>query len=446
MSPTFKALNHPNYRLWLAGSVVSNVGTWMQRVAQDWLVLTVLTDNSGVAVGITTGLQFAPMLLFAPFAGSVVDRFSRRRILIGTQVGMGLLAALLGVLVVTDMAQLWMVYALAFGLGTVAALDGPARQTFVSELVPREDLPNAVGLNSASFNGGRLIGPAVAGLLIHWLGGTGPVFLINAVSFAAVVIQLSRMDLDRLLLSPNASRKRGSVRDGLAYVRHRSDILLLLGIVGMIGTFTMNFQVTTALMARLVFDKGSGQYGLLGSVMAIGSLSGALLAARRSKPSIHLVAGAAVALGVSALVASVMPTYWSFAVLLVPVGLSALTVMTAANATVQLSVAPELRGRVMALYMAIFMGGTPIGAPIIGWIGETFGARWTIGFGGLTSLLTAAVALTLLRSGRVPDPQQVVDDVDPAAAAVPSGEVPVDLEPALTTDAQVSPRVSSSPR
>jgi MFS family permease len=396
VSPTFRALKNTNYRLWATGALVSNTGTWMQRIAQDWLVLTQLTNNSGVAVGITTGLQFAPVLLLAPLSGVIADRFERRRILLGTQTASGVLALILGLLVVTDMAQLWQVYLLAGLLGVVAAIDAPARQAFVSELVPIEDVPNAVGLNSASFHGGRLIGPSIAGLLIHWFG-TGPVFLINAVTFGAVVISLTRMRRSELRAQPRSAGGKGSVRAGLGYVRHRPDLILILAIVGTVGTFGLNFQLTTALMARLVFDKGAGEYGLLGSVMAIGSLGGALLAARREHPRLRLVIGATAAFGVSSIVAALMPTYPSFAVALIPVGLSSLTLMTAANASVQISTTPAMRGRVMALYMAIFMGGTPIGAPVIGWVGETFGARYTILVGGVMSLVTAVVALAWVR-------------------------------------------------
>ncbi len=395
MSPTFRSLRIPNYRTWATGAIVSNTGTWMQRVAQDWLVLTVLTDSSGVAVGITTGLQFAPVLLLAPVAGAVADRLDRRRLLMATQTASGLLALVLGLLVVTGAAELWMVYVLAFGLGVVAAFDAPARQAFVSEMVPTADLPNAVGLNSASFHAGRLIGPGLAGLLIHWFG-TGPVFLINAATFGAVLLSLTRMRVGDLRRPPRGARGKGAVLDGLRYVRRRPDMVLILVIIGMVGTFGLNFQLTTALMARLVFDKGSGEYGLLGSVMAVGSLAGALLAARREHPRLRLVVGAAIAFGIFAVVASVMPTYTLFAVALVPVGLASLTLMTAANSAVQMSTEPHMRGRVMALYMAIFMGGTPIGSPIIGWVGETFGARWTIALGGIVALVTALLCVAWL--------------------------------------------------
>jgi MFS family permease len=410
VSPTFQALRIPNYRLWATGALVSNTGTWMQRVAQDWLVLTGLTHNSGVAVGITTGLQFAPVLLLAPITGAVADRWNRRRLLMATQTASGVLALILGLLVITHVAQLWHVYVLAAALGVVAAFDSPARQAFVSEMVTTEDLSNAVGLNSASFHAGRLIGPGVAGLLIHWFG-TGPVFLINAVSFAAVLASLGRMRVSQLTPVIRPPRGKGAVRAGLRYVRRRPDLMLIMAIVGMVGTFGLNFQLTTALMARTVFDKGSGEYGLLGSVMAIGSLGGALLAARRENPRVGLVIGATAAFGGFCMVSAVMPSYLLFGVSLIPVGLSSLTLMTAANATVQLSTTPAMRGRVMALYMAIFMGGTPIGAPVVGWVGQQFGARWTILVGGLVSLATAGAAAAWQFSHRAAVASEVVSEV-----------------------------------
>ncbi|GAA3631727.1 MFS transporter [Kineosporia mesophila] len=395
MSPMFRALGIRNYRLWATGAIVSNTGTWMQRVAQDWLVLTQLTDNSGVAVGITTALQFLPVLLLAPWAGAVTDRFDRRRVLIFTQVAFAVLGLTLGLLVVTGLVQLWMVYTLAFGLGVIAAVDGPARQAFVSELVPVDYLPNAVGLNSASFNAGRLIGPGLAGLLIASFG-TGLVFLINGVSFVAVVFSLTRMNRAELSAQQRPPRGNRSARAGLVYVRSHPEIGLIMAIVGTVAMLGLNSQITIALMARLVFDKGAGEYGILGSVMAIGSLGGALLAARREHPTVKLVITAAAAFGVTSILSAVMPTYWSFGLMLIPVGLSALTMLTAANATIQLSTEPAMRGRVMALYMAVIMGGTPIGSPIIGWVGETFGPRWTVLIGGIGTLLVAVVAVLVL--------------------------------------------------
>ncbi|GAA4967735.1 MFS transporter [Kineococcus glutinatus] len=397
MSATFRSLRHRPYRLWASGAVVSNVGTWMQRVAQDWLVLTQLTDESGTAVGITTGLQFGPILLLAPVTGAVADRWPKKRVLLVTQSAMALLGLGLGLLVVTGAAQLWHVYVFAVLLGCATAFDGPARQTFVHELVPREDLSNAVGLNSASFNSARLVGPGLAGLLIGWVG-TGPLFLINALSFAGPILALWR--IRPLARAPRPARGRGGMGEALRHLRHRPDVVAILAVVAVVGTVGMNFQLTTALMARVEFDRGPGEYGLLGSIIAIGSLSGALLAARRERPRMRLVFGAAAAFGVVTTVAALMPSYALFAVLLVPVGLCSLTLMTSANATIQLSTDPAIRSRVMALYMGLFQGGTVVGGPLVGWMGSAFGPRWSLLVGSLPAVAVAvAAALFLLRRG-----------------------------------------------
>jgi MFS family permease len=402
VSPTFRALRVRNYRIYALGAVVSNVGTWMQRVAQDWLVLQL--TNSGTALGITTGLQFLPMLVFSPLAGVVADRFPKRKVLVATQLMMVVPAALLGILAVTGAAEPWHVYVLAFLFGTGTAFDAPARQSFVIEMVGSDDLANAVGLNSASFNTARIIGPAAAGGLIAALGSgaeaTGWAILVNAVSYLAVIVSLKLMDPRALRPATPARRGRGAVREGVRYVRSRPDLMLLLATVFFVGTFGMNFQLTSALMATQVFDKGAGEFGILGSFMAVGALTGALVAARRSRPRLRIVVGAAVIFGVVEVALGLMPTYWTFAAFVPVVGLFALTMITTANATIQLTVLPEMRGRVAALYMMIFMGGTPAGAPFIGWLGEEFGARWTLIGGGLLTL--AGVVLSLLaylRSG-----------------------------------------------
>ncbi len=409
MSPTFKALSNRNYRLYAAGGVVSNTGTWMQRVAQDWLVLQ-LTDNSGSALGITTGLQFLPILLLSPYAGLVADRFPKRRLLQVTQLMMAVPALLLGVLAVTGAAQTWQVYVLAFVFGIGTAFDAPARQSFVSEMVDPEDLTNAVGLNSASFNAARIVGPALAGFLIAAGGGgaraTGWVIIANGLSYAAVVLALQRMRTADLDTPEPAQRGPGMIRDGLRYVRSRPDIMLVLAIVFFAGTFGLNFQMTSALMATDVYGKGASEYGLLGTTMAVGSLSGALLAARRGRPRYRLVVLAALAFGGFEILAGLAPTYLAFMLWTPVLGLTALTMITAANATVQLSTTPMMRGRVMALYMMIFMGGTPVGAPIIGWIGEVFGARWTLIGGGLGTVLgTLLAAAVFSRSQGLLDPE-----------------------------------------
>jgi len=403
LSPTFRALRVRNYRIYAAGAVVSNVGTWMQRVAQDWLVLQ-LTANSGTALGITTGLQFLPMLVLSPLAGVVADRFPKQKVLVATQLMMAVPASILGILAITGVAQPWHVYVLALLFGVGTAFDAPARQSFVVEMVGTDDLANAVGLNSASFNTARIIGPAAAGGLIALLGSgvsaTGWAILINGVSYLAVICSLRLMDPRTLKPSKRAERGRGAVRAGVRYVRSRPDLLLLLATVFFVGTFGMNFQMTTALMATEVFDKGAGEYGLLGSFMAVGSLAGALLAARRTHPRLRIVVGAAIIFGVAEVMLGLMPSYWTFALFLPIVGLFALTMITTANATIQLTVLPEMRGRVAALYLMIFMGGTPAGAPLIGWMGEVLGARSTLVGGGLITLAGIAVSLiAYLRSG-----------------------------------------------
>lgn len=388
MRTTFASLRFYNYRLWFFGAMFSNIGTWMQRVAQDWLVLTVLTHNSGVAVGLVTGLQFLPALLLSPWAGLLADRVNQRKMLVATQASMGLLALGLGLLVVFGHVELWHVYVFAGLLGCASALDAPVRQTFVAVLVPPASLPNAVGLNSASFNTARLIGPGVAGLMIAWVG-TGWVFLTNGLTFAATIVALLAMRSGELSAPARAKRTAGQIREAIAYVRGRADIVVIMVVAGVVSTFGLNFQLTTALMARTVFNKGPGEYGVLGSVIAIGSLSGALLAARRKNPGVLLVIAAAFGFALATAVMTLMPSYLLYAIACVPVGLAALTMMTAANATIQITTEPAMRGRVMALYMMVFMGATPIGSPIVGWIGETFGARWSIGIGSIASLLVA---------------------------------------------------------
>ena len=348
-----------------------------------------------MALGITTALQFLPILLFGPYGGMLADRYSKRKLLILTQAFMGTVALALGMLDLTGLVTVWQVYVLAALLGIGTAIDNPARQSFVIELVGRDDLPNAVGLNSASFNLGRVIGPALAGLLIE-LFGTGPVFLINGFSFLAVIYALTRLRVADLTPAPRAGRGPGQVLEGIRYVRNRPDLMMVMALVFFVGTFGLNFQITTALMATEEFAKGAGEFGLLGSIMAIGSLTGALLAARRGRPRLRLLLVAAFAFGLLEMLSGLMPTYVLFAVMLVPVGVTALTFITAANSIMQLAVDPVMRGRVMALYMAVFFGGTPIGAPLVGAVAEAFGPRWSLILGGAISAAAAVVAGTIL--------------------------------------------------
>lgn len=391
MSPTFASLRYYNYRLWFGAALVANVGTWMQRVAQDWLVLTVLTDNSGTAVGIVTALQFLPVLALSAWAGVLADRVDRRKLLIITQTALGVLALALGALVLSGHAELWHVYVFAALLGCVTAIDNPVRQTFVAEMVPKEKLSNAVGLNSAGFNAARLVGPGAAGLLIAAFG-PGWMFIINGLTFAAVIVAMTRMRVSELNRLPVAARAKGQIREGVRYVRNRSDIVVIMCVVCVVSTFGLNFQLTSAVMATAEFGKGAGEYGILGSILAIGSLAGALLAARRERPRVRLVIGSAFAFGVSTGLMAIMPTYWTYALMSIPVGFSSLTMLTAANSTIQMTTEPQMRGRVMALYMMVFLGATPIGSPVVGWIAETYGARWAIGIGSITALVVAAGA------------------------------------------------------
>ncbi len=391
----FRALKVFNYRLWVTGALVSNIGTWMQRVAQDWLVLTVLTNHSGTAAGITTGLQFLPIVFLGPYAGLLGDRVNKRKLLLITQTAMGFCALLLGILVVTGAVQLWHVYVLATLLGVASAFDAPSRQAFVSEVVAKEDIPNAVALNSASFNLARLAGPGVAGLVIA-LVGTGPAFLINAASFAAVIISLWRMRTSELIPAVPVPRAKGQIREGFVYIRARPDLMMIMVLVFLVATFGMNFQITNALMATAVFNVGPGEYGLLGSVMAIGTLAAALLAARRKTMRMLYIVGGALAFGITVGVAAFMPSFALYAIALVPVGLASLTFMNACNTTVQLTTDSAMRGRVLAVYMVVMQGGTPIGAPLVGWIATEFGARWSLGMGAVVAVLAGLAALIML--------------------------------------------------
>ncbi|GGD22936.1 MFS transporter [Nocardioides daphniae] len=397
MSPTFRSLANPNYRLYAAGGVVSNVGTWMQRVAQDWLVL-LLSGNSAAALGITTGLQFLPFLLLGPFAGLLADRLPKRRVLQLTNISMAVPALALGVLAVTGTAEIWHVYVLALVLGIASAFGSPARHAFVSEMVEPEDLTNAVGLNSASFNAARLVGPGLAGVLIAGLGGgevaTGWVILVNALTYAAPVLTLQRLDASRLAVpAPVAAKGLRAVREGIGYVRRRSDLLLVLAVVFFAGTFGLNFQMTSALMATEVFGKGSTEYGLLGSFLAVGSLAGSLVAARRAEFTLRTVVVSAVVFGAAVTVAGALPTYTTFALMCPVLGVTALTLITSANGYMQVNTHAEVRGRAMALYLMVMMGGTPLGAPLLGWVGEVLGARWTLLLGGGVTVVGVVAAV-----------------------------------------------------
>jgi MFS family permease len=399
MKGTFRSLRGFNYRMWAGGAIVSNVGTWMQRIAQDWIVLTQLTHHNATAVGVVTGLQFAPQILLLPLTGFAADHLDRRKLLLATQAAMGVLALGLGILTVGGFVRLSHVYVFAFLLGCVAAFDSPARQTFVSDLVGETDLSNAVALNSTSFNAARMIGPAIAGVLIAAVGA-GWVFLINAVSFAAVLCSLSFLRVGELHLKSRAKRTRGSLAEGFRYIWKRPDLKAVLLMIFLVGTFGLNFPIFISTMSVTVFHAGAGQYGLLTSIMAIGTVAGALLAARRETPQLALLFAGAAVFGFGLALAAVMPNYWLFCLALIVIGIAAQTFTTTVISLVQLTTEPVMRGRVIAILLAIALGGAPIGAPIVGWVADKFGPRWALGVGAVSGFVAAFVGLFYLAKYR----------------------------------------------
>jgi MFS family permease len=413
----FRALEARNYRLYFGGQILSNAGTWMQRVAQDWLVLD-LSGGSAVALGVTTALQFLPFLLFSLWGGTLADRVSRRKLLVITQTAMGLLALLLGVLALGGLATVAIVYVLAFALGVAAAFDNPARQAFVNELVGRDDLGNAIALNSASFNLARLVGPAIAGVLVAVIG-SGWVFVLNAATFVVTIWALLAMHTDELR---PVRRQEGPVRlaQGMRYVRRHADLVLALTLAFVVATFGLNYQITMALMARLEYGVGAEAFGLMSSALAVGALGGSLLAARRVHVPMRLVAISALAFGVVEIVVGLAPTYVSILLVLPFAGAAAMTFTTAVQTYLQGRSESWVRGRVLGLYTLLFFGGTPIGAPIIGWASEQWGPRvGLIGGGALTFAISGIAVLVYLRHRRRPvTPDAVLTDA--AASAEPT--------------------------
>ncbi|MER7150671.1 MFS transporter [Streptomyces lydicus] len=394
---TFSSLRIRNYRLFATGQMVSNTGTWMQRIAQDWLVLSL--TGSSAAVGITTALQFLPMLLFGLYGGVIADRFPKRKLLLLTQSAMGLTGLALAALTLSGQVQVWHVYLVALLLGLATVVDNPARQAFVSEMVGQDDLRNAVSLNSANFQSARLIGPAVAGVLITAFG-SGWAFLFNGLSFIAPLTGLLMMRTAELHKVDRVPRSKGQLREGLRYVSQRPDLIWPIVLVGFIGTFGFNFPIWLTAFVYHVFHQGAGTYALFNGLMAAGSLIGALLAARRAGSRLRLLVGAAMLFGALEITAALAPSFWMFAALLAPIGMVGLTINVTANSSVQMATDPLMRGRVMSLFMMVFMGGTPLGAPVVGWVTDAFGAR--IGFlaGGVISLTAAGlIGLVLARVG-----------------------------------------------
>ncbi|EIF00608.1 MFS transporter [Saccharomonospora glauca] len=389
---TFASLKVRNYRLFFGGQIISNIGTWMQRIAQDWLVFE-LSGYDPVALGVTVALQFVPTLLLSLWAGVLADRLDKRKLLMAIQAGVALQALGLGLLVLSGAAQLWQVYALAFVLGTLSALEVPTRQSFVSEMVGRDQAANAVALNSSIFNLARIVGPAIAGFVIV-LVGTGWLFVANAVSTVAVIAGLALMNPAELFRSPAVARAKGQLREGLRYVRSRPDLVIVMVLVFFVSTFGITFFTSLAVVAANVFGTEADGYGMLSTLLAVGTFTGALAAARRGSrggPTLKLLLVSAAALGAIEFVGAFMPTYLTFGLALVPLGFATITFLNTANALVQTTVSAQMRGRVMGLYVLVLMGGNPVGGPMTGWMAEAFGGRSPFYIGGGVALVAALV-------------------------------------------------------
>lgn len=388
LTGTFASLRIRNFRLFLGAQVVSVTGTWMQSVAQMWLVLHL--TGSGLALGVTAALQFLPMLLFGTYGGLLADRIDKRRVLMLTQALAGVTALGLAFLTLSGAVQLWMVYGLAFALGMVNVFDNPTRQSFVTELVGRDRVTNAIGLNSAVFTGARVIGPAIAGILIT-LVGTGYCFLYNGLSYFPVVVALMLMRTSELKRIEPMPRAKGQIREGLRYAWNRPELRFPLLLMLVIGLLAFNFSVLMPLMARYVFNAGASTFGLLMSFMGIGAFVGALFSANRRLPTHRLLALAGALLGVFLIGAAIAPNLWLELAVLVPMGGAMTTFQATANSLLQLNSEPRFRGRVMALYVIVFIGSTPIGGPLVGWIAQQYGARTGLALGGIAALAASVV-------------------------------------------------------
>ncbi len=400
----WRSFRHHNYRMLFPANTVSNIGSWAQRVAQDWLVLE-LTNNNGTYLGLVTAVQFAPVLFLSLHGGVLADRLDKRKVLIATNCAGGATSIGLGLLVINDAVALWHVFALAGVLGIATAIDAPVRQAFSSELVGAEDLPNAVSLNSANFNAGRLVGPAISGFLIAAFG-TGPSFLINGASYFFVIFALVKMDVTTLF-HQNQEKSMGNIREAIAYVRARPDIYVVMIMVFALSTFGLNFQIFNALMATQEFGLGPASFGLMGTFVAIGSLSGAIGSARleRLRTTRFVIIGG-VFFSISIMALSLLPNYTTYIFWLPICGLTALTTLVSANSLVQTSIDQAIRGRVMGLYLFIFMGGAPFGSPLIGLAADYIGIRYTIAVcGGLA--LAASLFVWIKYRDRVGIPTDV---------------------------------------
>ena len=394
---TFRAISVRNYRLYFTGQVISVSGTWMQSVSQAYLILFPL-HGTGVDVAIATSLQFLPLLLLGPFGGLIADRLDKRKVLYATQGTAGILALILGVLVVSHAVSLWEVYALAAGLGFVNLFDNPARQTFVSEMVGRDLLPNAVSLNSVLMNSARVIGPAIGGVLIITVG-VAACFFINAASYAAVIVALAMMRAAELYRRPGVVRAKGQVREGFRYVWSTPDLKMPLLAMAVVGVFAFNFTVTLPLLAKFTFHGGGGLYSWFLVAMGAGAVAGGLVTAFRSRPSTRMLAYIGLIFGAAILAVALAPSKAWAIVLLIPMGAASISFVATNNATLQLRAEPSMRGRVMSLNAIAFLGSTPIGAPLLGYLSDVTSPRVALAVGGVATLL-AMIPLFLLAAGQ----------------------------------------------
>jgi MFS family permease len=390
------SLGLPNYRKYFIGVTASNIGTWMARTGQSWLVLMVLTDQSATALGYVNALMFLPTLLTMPFAGTFADRFPKRRILLISQVVMGMDAVMLAGLQLSGHIELWHVYLIAFIDGTAGSFDNPARAAFVSEVVGNKHLPNAISLNSASWNSARLFGPGIAGLLILAFG-TWPVFIVDAVSFATMAIALISLKRELLHPAPIQTGKNARLVEGLRYLKHRPDLLVLIAIGGAVGGLGFNFTISNAVMATQHFGRGAGEYGVLGTLMGLGALMAAIISAKTGGFRMRFILGGMATYTLFSLLAAYSPHFSWFAALQVPIGLSVIVSLLGANSLLQTSTLPEMRGRVMMVWSVMMTGVTPVVSPAVGWLGDHLGPRSTVLFGvvavGLSALLITWVIM-----------------------------------------------------
>lgn len=393
----FRALSNRNFRIWIIGALLANIGGWAQRAAQDWLVLTELTNNDAVALGFSLALQFGPSLILGPFVGPFIDRFPGRLIILWSAVIETLFGVVLGVAVLTGVATLGLVYALALGLGIVQAIETPARQIFVNELVSQDNVPNAIGLNSTMFNTSRLVGPALAGIGISLLG-TGWTLLFAGLSLASAIVAISMLRRRELHSVRKAPKESGQFRAGIAYIRSRADLVIVLTMLFVVGALVFNFGIFAGTMAVIEFRLGAHDYGFIMSALAVGSLGGALLVARSSRPRLSVITMAAASIAIGGLAAALAPTVTTFVVLFPILGFGAVLMVATINGYIQTTTDEIYRGRVMAIFSTLLMGATLIGSPLAGWVSNVFGPRWAIGVAALGGLVATIISLVWMRS------------------------------------------------